>query len=578
MKRLLAFVHSPWLALAVVLLCCAALLELTPHVVVYLAADALLRDTPAMDRLPWLAALAVGGVVLRYVFLGTGTVLSHATAFRMMRLARIAIAEKLARVPLGFFGTHSSGDLKKTTVDDVAALEGVFAHNLPDLASAVVVPVAAFAWLAHVLGWAMALVSLGLVPIAFAVQARVMGSMGDEFKKWHAAETRANESILEFLRGIAVLKSFDREAQSLERVRDGVYGIRDYATEVTERMMTGYALFEVLVSHTLLLVVPTAVAAYLAGWVDAPGVVLFVVLGAGMTAPLLKLMFLFGRGHMTKLGAKRIVDVLAADELTAGESDAPKTFDIEVRGVSFRYAEERPNALENVSIVVPEGTVTAIVGPSGSGKTTLGRMLVRSTDPDSGAIAIGGVDLRELRPELLTALVGRVEQATTLFVGSARENLLLAKPDATDDELERVTRAAKLHEVLARLPSGYDTELQERGGRLSGGERQRLGIARALLKDAPVLLLDEVTSNLDAETEHAVQQGISALAEGRTVIVIAHRLRSVVGCDQIVVLDDGAVVESGTHEELLARDGLYRELWDAQESARDWTLRGGAAP
>lgn len=570
--------HYGALSTAVVLITLSTLLELLPHLVVYAVAVEVFAPSPRVGHLTTLAVLAFVGVLVRFILLGSGYVLSHRVAFALMRALRLKLIAKLERVPASFFSKRGSGDLKKTVVDDVANLEGIFAHNLSELTSGLIVPFLAASLLVAT-DWRLGLASLLLLPVAFLVQASTMAGYGEAWAEWHAAEARANAGVLEFIRGIAVLKAFNRDASSLAEVRDGILGIRDLAVAMTRRSMAGYATFFSLLAGNLLVVLPVGLWLFLEGEIARDELVLFVVLGSGLLMPLVKLLFLFGQGQRTGESLRRIRDVLEADELAEPERE-PELDGRPVlcfERVTFTYPGRKQPALHDVSFSLEPGEITAVVGASGAGKTTLARLLMRAHDPDAGAITLGGHDLRSLSGSQRTTLLSHVAQDTTLFDGTIRENLLLAAPYASEDELVVATRAAHAHRFIERLPQGYDTAIGDRGARLSGGERQRMAIARALLKQAPIVVLDEVTANVDPESERGIQDGISALCRGRTILLVAHRLRTVVGVDRILVMDEGRVIDEGKHEELLERCSRYATLWRDQEEARRWTLVGGAA-
>lgn len=561
---------------AIALSITAAFLELAPHLVVYAAALDALGDAPRTDRLPWLAGAAFLAILLRYFAMGGSLVLSHLASFRLTRRLRVAITEKLGRVPMSFFSRRAPGDLKKTIISDTAAIGGMIEHSLPDLASAVFVPLLSFVVLLWV-DWRMALASVALLPLGVLIQSIVMSGVGETFVAWQDTERKASEAVLEFLRGIVLLKSFDRDASSLGRLSTAVWGIRDMAVQMTRRTNLGYQAFMVLFSSNLVVLLPIGVWLHTHRGLALPELVLFVALGTGLTAPLLKLMFLFGTTHMNQVRIARVREVLSAAELPAPPASSalrvPEAADISIEGLSFAYDAARGPTLQDIHLSVPAGSLTALVGPSGAGKTTLARMLAGGWSPTAGRITVGGLELARLRYAQQARLVTLVTQETFLIHGSVADNLRLACADASDAQLRAALAGANALSFVESLPQGLETPLGDRGARLSGGQRQRLAIARALLRDAPVVILDEVTAHLDPTSERAVQRGLEQLLVGRTVVVVAHRLRTITAAHQIVVMDGGRIVSVGRHAELLSRCAVYRRLWSAQQAAEGWTLR-----
>ncbi|MEM6989213.1 MAG: ABC transporter ATP-binding protein [Myxococcota bacterium] len=567
-RRLIA-PHRPRLAFSALLAVGAAVLELAPTAGIYFAAKAVYTPSPGDWSVRTIAVAVLGAVLVRYLMFGTSLVMSHAVAFRLMRQLRSQLAKKLGRVPRSFFDSRSPGELKKAMVEDVDALEASFAHHVPDVISGALTPVLALSVLLFV-DWRLALVSVALVPVGVATMALVMRDFDEVMKQWHAAERRSNEVVLDLLRGIVVLKSYGRDATEMKRVREGIFGVRDFADQINRRSAPGYTLFMLLLSSNLVVVLPVGAALFAAGEIDKPVLVLFVALGYGLTSPLLKLFSLFGDVQMNSVRMRRVGAILEADQLPAedGVPISGAAAGIVLDGVSFTYDEKRGAALHDVSLVVDAGQRVALVGPSGAGKSTLAQLLAGARDPTVGKVEVA-VDGRRVPPRGSVSFVGQQPQ---LFFGSLRDNLLMARPEATDHELAVAARGASLDEVLERLPEGWDTPVGDRGAHLSGGEAQRVTVARALLQDAPVVVLDEVTSHLDPDNERAVQKGIDTLAHGRTLVVVAHRLRAVVGSDLIVVLDQGRMVATGSHAELLERCTVYRRMWDAQQAAAGWTL------
>ncbi|BAC88263.1 ABC transporter ATP-binding protein [Gloeobacter violaceus] len=561
----------PALAAAAAFAVLAVAFELVPYLAVYRIAVEVFSEAPRPEAMVRLAWLAFGAVVLQFVCIAVSNTVAHAAAFRLLRQVRTELTEKMARLPLGFFDRRESGDLKKALVEDVGSLEGVLAHNIPDIVSGILVPLAAGVALFWV-DWRMALASLALLPVGIAAQMWAFRDMDAQYRLWHRTEAAANAGVLEYLRGIAVLKAFNRTAGSLERLRSAVYGVRDVATAMTRRSMYPYALFFIALGSNLLVVLPVGIALHLHGGLGLPQLCLFLVLGAGLTAPLIKLMFVFGSTSRTIMGAGRIQAILDAPPLP--EADGPvQPADYGVRFVDVHFSYDgAKSALQQVSFTAQPGRVTALVGPSGAGKSTVARLIARFWDVDAGRVEVGGVDVRALGLEALMGHIGFVFQEVFLLHDSVRENIRLGCAGASDAEVEAAAQAANAHTFIQALPDGYDTQLGDRGARLSGGEKQRLAIARAILKNAPILLLDEATAFADPENELAIQQALAELIQGKTVIVIAHRLASVADADHIVVFNGGTVEDQGTHGELLGRSGTYRRLWAAQQQAVGWTM------
>ncbi|MET0344119.1 MAG: ABC transporter ATP-binding protein [Polyangiales bacterium] len=554
----------------------AAALALVPFFVVARMTTAIYAAPPDLAAVRTLALVAAGALALRYLLVAAANMTAHVAAFRVLHALRLAVAAKLGAVPLSFFSRHSAGELKKTLLDDVGQIEGFVAHHFPDAVAALVVPLA----VAVALLWVdvrMALASLAMAPVAIGAMALAMRDVGRAHAEWDAIQGRMNKSLIEYLRGIHVIKTFGLSAQ---RFGDLARAIEHGITWMEGFMRTngrGYGAFGALIGSSLVVLVP------LGGWLHQRGtlaldaLVLFLVLGPQLLMSLMRLMFAWGNVDRIKAANARIQALLAAPHLTTTglRGACPAHDGIAFRQVSFRYEADGSEVLRDVSFEAPAGKVTALVGPSGAGKTTLVRLVPRLWEATGGSVMLGGVDVRDLPLDALLARVSMVFQDVFLFHGTVRENLLLARPDATDAQLDVACRAACAHDFIAALPQQYDTQLGERGARLSGGEKQRLSIARALLRDAPVLLLDEATAFADPENEARIQEALSVLCAGRTVLVVAHRLSTIASVDHIVVLEGGRVVDQGTHDALRARCALYAQLWRSHTEALDWSLGEG---
>ena len=546
----------------------AALAGIVPYWVIYRAVVELMKQQPDPGLLWRLTALALCSVVLRFVMAGAANWIAHLAAFDIQYGIRVALAEQLARMPLGRATARRSGELKKIMADDVERLELFLAHAVPDCVAALVTLVVLFGLMLAV-DWRMAIALYALVIPAFAAIAYAMRGASTHMRAYKETQAGMNAAIVELIRGMAVVKTFNRDEAELRgtesMIRDYVAIVRRFSLEF---LPFGTA-FYVLLGANLLLLLP------LGGWLWSEGslaseeFLLFLIVGLGALAPISALLFLFSNLAQLASGGRLVAEILDESCLAeAQRSDAkPADANVRFRSVSFRYEDEW--VLQDIDFAAAPGTLTALVGPSGAGKSTIAALLGRFWDPQRGQIELGGVPLPELAPDLLSAQVAMVLQETFLFDETIAENLRVGRREATQSELERAARQACVHDTITALPGGYDARVGEQGVRLSGGERQRLAIARALLADAPIVVLDEATAFVDPDNELALQRAVSELAQGRTVLMIAHRLSSIVGADQILVIDQGRIVERGRHATLLGAQGLYAQLWadfDAAEA------------
>lgn len=553
----------------------ATALALVPFFCVAKMATAIYETPPRLDVVRSLALVAVVAVGVRYAMVSASTMLAHVAAFRVLHDLRLRIAKKLGDVPLSFFATRTSGDVKRAMMDDVNQIEAFVAHHFPDAVAAVTVPIATAIALVAV-DWRMAFASVAAAPFAFVAMAIAMRDVGAAHKKWFEIQGRTNNAVLEYFRGIHVIKSFGLTARSFGDLSRSIEDGLSWMSAFMQTNGRGYGAFGALIGSSLAILMPVGGWLHLRGTLSLGDLVLFLILGPQLLTSLLRLMFAWGNVQRIEEGNARIAAILSAPELKRTEgSAAPSDDTIAFRDVHFRY-DDAKEVLSGVSFSARAGTITALVGPSGAGKTTVARLVPRLWEPSGGTVELGGVDVASIPLDALLSRISVVFQDVFLFHGTVRENLLIAKPDATDEELTRACVAARADAFVRDLPQGYDTMLGERGARLSGGEKQRLSIARAILKDAPILVLDEATAFADAENEALIQRALAELCRGRTVVVIAHRLSTIVDADRIVVLANGRTVDQGTHAELVDRCDLYRTMWKDHTEALDWSLPGRA--
>lgn len=547
---------------------------LVPFFVIYFVALEVLGKLPAQVNAGWLwtlAGIALGAVLLKALATGLALHVSHIAAYRILYDLRIALAEHLGRLPLGYFSDRTTGQIKKVIHEDVEQLEEGLAHMIPDLVGGLTAPIIT-AVILFAVDWRLALATVALLPFAVAMYGWVAARSG--IAQYNAINGRINSAVIQYINGMKVLKTFMRADASFEQLRAVAAEMRAYYTGPYAASVPALAVIFAVVRANLLLIVPLGVLFYLGGSLEITTFVLFLLLGMGFNRPLWTLFSSYSTAAwQVSEASKQIAAVLQAAPLPEPqEPQIPGDASIVFRDVTFGYRDAEP-VLRQVSFTLPAGTVTALVGPSGAGKSTIAKLIPRFWDVSGGHIAVGGVDVRQIGSERLMAQVAFVFQDVFLFNDTVAANIRVGKRDATDAEVEAAASAARCHDFIMALPQGYATPIGENGSQLSGGQRQRLSIARAILKDAPIVVLDEATAFLDPENEAQIQEALAALvAAGKTVVIIAHRLSTITEVDQILVVDGGRIVAQGRHTTLLQQSPLYNDLWDAHRGAQEWQL------
>ncbi|MEO0397631.1 MAG: ABC transporter ATP-binding protein, partial [Cyanobacteria bacterium P01_A01_bin.137] len=505
---------------------------------------------------------------------GISTRLSHIAAYTILYDLRIELARKLGSLPLGYFTNRTTGEIKKIIHEDVEQLEQGLAHLIPDVVAGVTVPVLAGILLVLV-DWRMTLATLASAVIALGFFGFMMSRF--DMSAYNALLAKMNGVVIQYINGMKVIKAFTRTDFSFGQLQDVVEEMRQVYVRTTRTSALPMAIMLTLMRSAAVTVVPVGIALNLTGSLSIPTFVLFVVMGIGFNRPIMAVLFHGFTGfYQINSASQRIAEVFNQPELADPlEPKQPQGNDITFDNVSFGYGDTQ--VLNNISFTATTSSVTALVGPSGAGKSTLAKLIPRFWDVEHGEIAIGGVAVKDIAVEQLMNRVSFVFQDVFLFNDTILENIRIGNPTATKAEIIKAAKAARCHEFIKALPQGYDTSVGENGVSLSGGQRQRLSIARAILKDAPIVVLDEATAYVDPENEAMVQEALAGLlAKGeKTLIVVAHRLSTITEADQILVIDQGKIVARGTHGELLESCELYREQWEAHRSARNWQL--GAA-
>ncbi|MFD0365996.1 ABC transporter ATP-binding protein [Nocardia sp. GCM10030253] len=568
-KEILAPVQRT-LTLASIIVAIASVCAVVPFILIVEACRELLADSVDTDRVWRLLSVAMIVLVVRGLLQAAALTWSHLVDAGFQLTLRRLLAAKLTRVPLGWFGERSSSEVKKYLQDDVEALHYLVAHARLEFVGALVVPVVTLGYLFTV-DWRLTLVLLiPLVAYAIALSKMMDQDSRDRLAIYNRWEQRAQEATIEFVDGIQVVRAFGQAGKAHTAYQDAVDSQARSLDRWKTPMIRLQSVSDIVIApvFVMVVIVVAGLAAVGLDWLAPLDILPFLLVGLGLGGALLGLGY--GGQALRAAGAAaiRLYELQQTPELPAGHGATPDPAAagvVRFESVGFGYRDDH-QVLRDVSFELAPGTLTALVGPSGSGKSTLAKLLPRFYDVASGRITIGGRDIREYSTDELYRTVGFVFQDVRLICGTIRDNLRLAREDADDAALERAARAAQIHDRIMALPRGYDSEIGLDAS-LSGGEAQRLSVARALLADRPVLVLDEATAFADPESEAAVQDALAVLVAGRTVLVIAHRLHTITGVDRILVLENGTLVEQGDHQSLREAGGTYQRLWEINEAA-----------
>ncbi len=518
-------------------------------------------------------ALALAAYAVKILLFSLSTGISHAMAYSVLEGLRLRLADRFLRAPLGDVENHSIGEIKNMMVDKIENIEPPLAHMIPEGAGHIVLPVISIAALLCI-DWRLALASLVTFPLSFLCMGLTFKISGDSFAKYDRSSNEMNSAIVEYIEGIEVIKAFGRAGVSYEKYAGAITSFRTFVvkwlTSTFVTMKLSFALFP----STLIGTLPVALALANGGVITPAQAALAVMLSISMVGSLAKLEVFSENMRQVKFTVESLEEFLEMPALPEpAERAAVEHTDVELRGVHFSYTgDEKDEVLHGIDLTLPEGSFTALVGPSGGGKSTVAKLIARFWDVTAGEITVGGVNIRDMPLEQLSEYVSFVTQDNFLFRCSLLENIRLGNPAATDEEVKAAARAAQCEEFISKLPQGYDTPAGEAGKRLSGGEKQRIAIARMMLKNAPIVILDEATAFTDPENEDKIQRSIAALTKGKTLLVIAHRLSTIKNADNIVVLKNGAIAAEGRQEELLENCPLYREMWQAHIGAKNWAV------
>ena len=563
---------------AMLLSALSALAGMLPYILIWLIVRELLEHGEitssgnVVTYAWWAAGMAVASIVLYFAALMS----SHLAAFRVESNLRKEAMRQIVRMPLGFFDINTSGRIRKIIDDNAGVTHSFLAHQLPDLAATFLVPLVA-AILIFVFDWILGLACIVPVIIAMLVMGFMMNAEGRQFmKSYMTSLEEMNTEAVEYVRGIPVVKVFQQTIYSFKNFHRCIMNYNKMVFGYTRMWEKPMSLYTVIINGFVFFLAPLAIL--LIGYSGNYASVLlnfflFVLITPVFSQSIMKSMYLNQALGQASEAIGRLENLVAYEHLTVVEHPQPgKEVSIQFEKVSFSYPGANQKAVDDVSFTIPQGNTVALVGASGGGKTTIARLVPRFWEATEGKVLIGGINVREIAPEELMKYISFVFQNTKLFKTSLLENIKYGNPDATMEEVERAVDMAQCREIINKLPLGLNTKIGTEGTYLSGGEQQRIVLARAILKNAPIIVLDEATAFADPENEHLIQQALKELTKGKTVLMIAHRLSSITDADNILVIDKGKIAEQGTHANLLGKQGIYYHMWNEYQQSVRWTI------
>ncbi len=573
--------HKPLIVLSCLLSAISAVIQLSPFVCIYFVVREIISAAPDLQsvdisRLSFYGWLAVGLSAAAFLLYFIALMCSHIAAFYTARNMKSQLLHHLVRLPLGFHTTNSSGKLRKIIDENSGQTETFIAHQIPDLAASFVMPLAAVALLL-IFDWRLGVLSLITIVIGLGLEMVMMQKSSSGFLKQYqnSLEDMNNEAV-EYVRGISVVKVFGQTVHSFKRFYDSIIKYKEFVTQYTLSWKLPMTAFTTAIQGTFFLLIPAGIL-IASKTTDYANFILsfifYIIFTPASASMLMKVMYSSSYKMITDEAVNRIDSILSEKPLpepVAGKH--PNGSDISFTDVSFTYPNAEVPSVSGVTFQVPAGTTAALVGPSGGGKTTTASLIPRFWDVNSGSVKIGGVDVREIPSEILMQQVAFVFQDSRLFKASVLDNIRSARPDATREEALAAAKAAQCEDILAKLPDGIDTVIGKKGIYLSGGEQQRITLARAILKDSPIIILDEATAFADPDNEYKIQLAFEQLTRGKTVLMIAHRLSTVQKADQIFVIDNGKISESGKHDALTQENGMYARMWEDFQTSVSWGI------
>ncbi|MBL3548047.1 ABC transporter ATP-binding protein [Chryseobacterium sp. KMC2] len=548
-----------------------AFLSLVPYILVFYIIRELTRETVDFNRArTYIIYALIAAVVSMLVFFISG-ILSHIAAYNILFELRRFIVDKVGKLPMGYLNNRNSGALKKILSDDVERIENFVAHQIPDFVKGIALPVVTIAFLFSQ-DWRLAAISfVPLLALAVLLPRMYGGRNKQLIKDYHTSLEEMNSGIVEYVRAMPVMKIFGQSAETFDKYGNTVKRFNGFVIDWVKISTPAFAVFMSFVSNAMLPVLALGLYLYFENGVSLATLLVFLILGTGYIKPLFALSNMGIQISIINRGVEQIDELLYHKSIAENNKNLqPEDFSIAFEKVSFAY-DENNYVLKEVNFAIKEKSITALVGPSGAGKSTVGQLLARFWDVSTGSIRIGGVDIRDFPTEQLMQMVSFVFQDSFMFQQTMYENIKMGM-DKTRDEVEEAAKAAQIHDLILNLPNGYETLFGQSGVHLSGGEQQRFQLARAILKNAPILILDEATAFADPENEYNIQQAFSKLIKNKTVLIIAHRLSTITDADRILVFDKGHLSSEGRHDDLLQESGIYERMWNAHIRAKEFVM------
>ncbi len=573
LKRVFSYAkeHKTKITKSVIFATISVVMGIIPYILVHRIVLKFMES--ASVTISYIGIISLGIVIClsaKGLLFAKATTYSHESAYDILMGMRNKLAEKMIKMPMGEIHKNTTGKFKNIFVDDIESMEIILAHMIPEIISNLLAPSLIIVYIL-ILDWRMAILSLATIPIGYFFYALMMKDHKIKVKKFFNATDEMNGTIVEYINGMEVIKTFNQTTSSFAKYTNSVNNYKDFALEwykYSWPYMTAYA---VILPCTLAFVLPFGALFYFRGTLSLSTYFLCILLSLGLTTPIIKL-----SEHVDNLGIisekeKKINKILQSKELKeTSEETTLENYDLTLKNVSFAY--DTKDVLSNISFTAKENTITALVGRSGSGKSTIAKLITRFWDVDSGEIMIGSVNIKDLTFEKLMNSISYVSQDVYLFNMSIKENIRIGNPNASDEDVIRVSKLAQCHDFIMDTEKGYDTNAGDAGNKLSGGQKQRISIARALLKDAPIVILDEATAFTDPENEDKLQESINNLVSNKTLIMVAHRLSTIINADNIILVDKGRISAQGTHNELLSNSEIYSNMWKAHIGAVEWNM------